>query len=56
MNYNKTALDFEQDLLDKINNSRLHVVTVKYILDKVSSMVNDALIKDIEKEEANKEE
>lgn len=48
--YNLRAYETEQSLLKIINGSGLNLVTLKLIVDKLNSNLNDALIQQIEKE------
>lgn len=48
--YNLKAYETEQSLLKIINESGLNMVTIKLIVDKINSNLNDALIKQIELE------
>lgn len=48
--YNLRAYETEQSLLKTINESGLNLVTLKLIVDKINSNLNDALIQQIEKE------
>lgn len=48
--YNLRAYETEQSLLKIINESGLNLVTLKLIVDKLNSNLNDALIQQIEKE------
>lgn len=49
--YNKKTVEMEKQLIDIINESGLHIATVKLIVDKIARMVNDTLQSEIKKEE-----
>lgn len=49
--YNKRVVELEQDIISLINNSELHIATVKLVVDKVARMVNDTLQTELKKEE-----
>lgn len=49
--YNKRVVELEQDMISLINNSELHIATVKLVVDKVARMVNDTLQTELKKEE-----
>lgn len=52
------AEEFRENLIRSINNSRLHVMIVKYILDDISRIVDEeyrkALNKEIQEYQSNK--
>ena len=49
--YNKKVVAVEQEIINVINNSGLHIATIKLIIDKVSRMVNDTLDLELNKEQ-----
>lgn len=49
--YNKRVVELEQNMISLINNSELHIATVKLVVDKVARMINDTLQTELKKEE-----
>ena len=48
--YNTKTIELEKQIIDAINDSNIHICTVKYILEKILRMTNDTLASEIKKE------
>ena len=48
--YNTKTVELEKQIIELINESNIHICTVKYILEKILRMTNDTLASEIKKE------
>lgn len=53
--YNKTIVELEENIIQAINNSRLHIGTIALVMDKINTMVKQSFDEQVKKEQAELE-
>lgn len=48
--YNNTIVELEENIIQAINNSRLHIGTIALVMDKINTMVKQSFDEQVKKE------